>query len=255
MTAPQGLYYAIDDKHAAMDVENDEQEDEIEARKKFVPDWLSEIKPVFEDRPFSWSLLWRYMGPGWLMSLAYLDPGNLEADLQVGTQNGDEARHAHISLRATADLAGGCLRGLPAPVGERWRQFAPSSARCEVSVRGHSCVNCDPGALARHSHGTSAPDSGCQARRRHGQEPRRGALSRRHHAVSRECAASVPAATAPTVRHVTLSVSLQVCRDNYPWHVNLPLWLMTELAIIGSDIQEVIGSAIAFKLLFGFELW
>ena len=30
---------------------------------------------------------------------------------------------------------------------------------------------------------------------------------------------------------------------------------MTELAIIGSDIQEVIGSAIAFQLLFGLELW
>jgi hypothetical protein len=27
------------------------------------------------------------------------------------------------------------------------------------------------------------------------------------------------------------------------------LWIMTELAIIGSDIQEVIGSAIAFKIL------
>jgi len=47
----------------------------------------------------------------------------------------------------------------------------------------------------------------------------------------------------------------EVCRDNYPWHVNMPLWLMTELAIIGSDIQEVIGSAIAFRILFGWELW
>jgi Mn2+/Fe2+ NRAMP family transporter len=26
----------------------------------------------------------RFMGPGWVMSLAYLDPGNLEADLQQG---------------------------------------------------------------------------------------------------------------------------------------------------------------------------
>ena len=30
---------------------------------------------------------------------------------------------------------------------------------------------------------------------------------------------------------------------------------MTELAIIGSDIQEVVGSAIAFKILFGWKLW
>ena len=31
---------------------------------------------------FSWRKLFKFMGPGWLMSLAYLDPGNLEADLQ-----------------------------------------------------------------------------------------------------------------------------------------------------------------------------
>ena len=28
--------------------------------------------------------LWAYTGPAWLMSLAYLDPGNLESDLQSG---------------------------------------------------------------------------------------------------------------------------------------------------------------------------
>ena len=37
-------------------------------------------------RPFAWS--WRkfaaFAGPGWLMSLAYLDPGNPESDLQLG---------------------------------------------------------------------------------------------------------------------------------------------------------------------------
>ena len=30
-----------------------------------------------------WRLLWICTGPGWLMSLAYLDPGNLEADLYM----------------------------------------------------------------------------------------------------------------------------------------------------------------------------
>jgi hypothetical protein len=29
-----------------------------------------------------------YAGPGWLMSLAYLDPGNLESDLQSGAFTG-----------------------------------------------------------------------------------------------------------------------------------------------------------------------
>ena len=33
------------------------------------------------------------------------------------------------------------------------------------------------------------------------------------------------------------------------------LWIMTELAIIGSDIQEVIGSATALYILFGLPLW
>lgn len=33
---------------------------------------------------FSWRKLWRFAGPGWLMSLAYLDPGNLESSLQQG---------------------------------------------------------------------------------------------------------------------------------------------------------------------------
>ncbi|RKP39422.1 natural resistance-associated macrophage protein-domain-containing protein, partial [Dimargaris cristalligena] len=34
---------------------------------------------------FSWRKLWRYAGPGWLMAIAYLDPGNLESDLQSGS--------------------------------------------------------------------------------------------------------------------------------------------------------------------------
>lgn len=33
------------------------------------------------------------------------------------------------------------------------------------------------------------------------------------------------------------------------------LWIMTEFAIIGSDIQEVIGSATALNIIFGVPLW
>lgn len=29
--------------------------------------------------------LWAFTGPGFLMSIAYLDPGNIESDLQSGT--------------------------------------------------------------------------------------------------------------------------------------------------------------------------
>ena len=39
------------------------------------------------------------------------------------------------------------------------------------------------------------------------------------------------------------------CRETYPLAPRVVLWLMTEVAIIGSDVQEVIGSAIAIQLL------
>lgn len=45
------------------------------------------------------------------------------------------------------------------------------------------------------------------------------------------------------------------CRDEYPMHVRIPLWLLTELAIVASDIPEVIGTAFALNLLFGLPLW
>lgn len=41
----------------------------------------------------------------------------------------------------------------------------------------------------------------------------------------------------------------QHCRERYPGPVRIVLWLMAEFAIIGSDIQEVIGTAIAVSLL------
>jgi NRAMP (natural resistance-associated macrophage protein)-like metal ion transporter len=47
----------------------------------------------------------------------------------------------------------------------------------------------------------------------------------------------------------------QMCRLEYSRPVSNLLWVMTETAIIGSDIQEVLGSAIALKLLFGLDLW
>ena len=37
---------------------------------------------------FSWKLFMAYCGPGLLMSVAYVDPGNLESDLQAGAFTG-----------------------------------------------------------------------------------------------------------------------------------------------------------------------
>lgn len=46
----------------------------------------------------------------------------------------------------------------------------------------------------------------------------------------------------------------QACRDHYSKKVSFVLWLLCELAICACDLAEVIGSAIALKLLFGLPL-
>ena len=46
----------------------------------------------------------------------------------------------------------------------------------------------------------------------------------------------------------------QACRDAYPRPVGYALWIACELAIIACDLAEVIGTAIALKLLFGIPL-
>ncbi|MFD2261522.1 Nramp family divalent metal transporter [Lacibacterium aquatile] len=46
----------------------------------------------------------------------------------------------------------------------------------------------------------------------------------------------------------------QACRDAYPKPVGYVLWLLAELAIVATDIAEVIGTAIGLNLLFGIPL-
>ncbi|HHQ47625.1 MAG TPA: iron/manganese transporter [Acidobacteria bacterium] len=46
----------------------------------------------------------------------------------------------------------------------------------------------------------------------------------------------------------------QACRETYPPAVNVPLYVLAEVAITATDLAEVIGSAIAFNLLFGIPL-
>ena len=115
-----------------------------------------------------WSQLRHYAGPGFLVSLAYLDPGNIEADLQSGAYAGYQL--LWVLLWSTA--AGLLLQVFAVRLGVV---------------------------------------TGC---------------------------------------HLA-----QLCRQEFPFFTRLILWFMTELAIIGSDIQEVVGSAIAFKILFGWPLW
>ena len=46
----------------------------------------------------------------------------------------------------------------------------------------------------------------------------------------------------------------QACRDGYPRAVSIALWALAEIAIIATDLAEVIGTAIGLKLLMGIPL-
>ncbi|PKI42609.1 metal transporter Nramp2-like [Punica granatum] len=112
--------------------------------------------------PFSWRKLWLFTGPGLLMSVAFLDPGNLEGDLQAGAIAG----YSLLWLLMWATAMGLLIQMLSARVG------------------------------------------------------------------------------VATGRHLA-----ELCREEYPGWAGLALWFMAEVALIGADIQEVIGSAIAIQIL------
>ncbi|XP_077369359.1 natural resistance-associated macrophage protein 2-like isoform X2 [Festucalex cinctus] len=127
--------------------------------------YLEERVPVPQNdtqTAFSLRKLWAFTGPGFLMSIAYLDPGNIESDLQSGAKAG---------FKLLWVLLGATVMGL---------LLQRLSARLGVVTGMH---------LA------------------------------------------------------------QVCHHHYRTVPRIILWLMVELAIIGSDMQEVIGCAIAFSLL------
>ena len=46
----------------------------------------------------------------------------------------------------------------------------------------------------------------------------------------------------------------QSCRDHYSPPVRITLWVLCEIAIVACDLAEVLGSAVALQLLFGFPL-
>ncbi|GMQ09219.1 hypothetical protein CsSME_00052672 [Camellia sinensis var. sinensis] len=54
----------------------------------------------------SWRNLFAYIGPGFLVSIAYIDPGNFETDLQAGAQYKYEV---HISFLFTLDYISGFM--------------------------------------------------------------------------------------------------------------------------------------------------
>lgn len=126
--------------------------------------YLDEKIPIPDDSStrFSFRKLWAFTGPGFLMSIAYLDPGNIESDLQSGAVAGFKL----LWILLAATIIGLLLQRLAARLG------------------------------------------------------------------------------VVTGMHLA-----EVCHRQYPKFPRIALWLMVELAIIGSDMQEVIGSAIALNLL------
>ncbi|KAL4221936.1 hypothetical protein ACF0H5_017988 [Mactra antiquata] len=120
------------------------------------------VIPKSENVRFSFKKLWAFTGPGFLMSIAYLDPGNIESDLRSGSV----AEFKLLWLLLLATFLGLLMQRL--------------SARLGVVTGMH---------LA------------------------------------------------------------EICCRMYTKVPRILLWIMVEIAIIGSDMQEVIGTAIAFYLL------
>lgn len=145
------------------------------------------VIPEHEGTPklFSFRTLWLFTGPGWLMSIAYLDPGNIEADLQSGAI----AEYKLLWVLMWATVLGLIFQRLAARLGV-------VTGKHLAQVRVH-----------------------------------------RRHLGARSGIEQV------------LDFAAQVAYESYPTYPRVFLWIMVEIAIIGSDMQEVIGTAIAIYLL------
>uniref|UniRef100_A0A1I7SR14 Protein Malvolio n=2 Tax=Bursaphelenchus xylophilus TaxID=6326 RepID=A0A1I7SR14_BURXY len=141
--------------------DEDKESEEIIANDETIQ-YLVEIPEDVEKTGFSFRKLWAFTGPGFLMSIAYLDPGNIESDLQSGAT----ARYQLLWVLLFAHVLGFALQLLSAQL---------------------------------------------------------GVVSGRHMA--------------------------EVSRELYPRWPRYALWIMVEIAIIGSDMQEVIGTAVAIYML------
>ncbi|KAH7699714.1 natural resistance-associated macrophage protein isotype II, partial [Aphelenchoides avenae] len=76
-------------------------------------EYMVQIPDVDHGKAFSWRKLWAFTGPGFLMSIAYLDPGNIESDLQSGAV----ARYRLLWVLLSAHFLGFVLQRLSARLG------------------------------------------------------------------------------------------------------------------------------------------
>ncbi|XP_057415179.1 metal transporter Nramp7.2-like [Lotus japonicus] len=116
----------------------------------------------------AWRKFLTYVGPGFLVSLAYLDPGNMETDLQAGASH----RYELLWLVLVGLIFALIIQSLAANLG------------------------------------------------------------------------------VITGKHLS-----EVCKIEYPLSVKYCLWLLAEVAVIASDIPEVIGTAFSLNILFHIPLW
>ena len=75
----------IDQNEAVEDGEEQEEEDDGQRQGGTYLEEVIDVPLAEENGKFSFKTLWAFTGPGFLMSIAYLDPGNIESDLQSGT--------------------------------------------------------------------------------------------------------------------------------------------------------------------------
>lgn len=82
---------------------------EYKLRFKY-PTLVKNIFTLDEQEGFSFRKLWAFTGPGFLMSIAYLDPGNIESDLQSGVA----AKYKLLWVLLTATVLGLVMQRLAA---------------------------------------------------------------------------------------------------------------------------------------------
>lgn len=173
----------LDVRYGTLSQPNAHQDDQVERSINKTEDTHTETRSMFDDSMTEkmegtvheprgtfcckFGTFWSYAGPGWLMAIAYLDPGNLVSDLQAGAYTGYQL----LWVLLLAVILG-------------WL--------CQVLAL------------------------------------KLGAVTGKHLA--------------------------QVAREEYPRWLSIVLWLLTEVVIVGNDIQQIIGSGMSMTYLIYYSI-
>ena len=205
----------------------------------------SEASPLVPDDlddaplpPFSFAELLRFTGPGLMMSLAYIDPGNLE----VRRAPRPRPKRA-IATRAPGgrDMSAGgdAARGLHGGAPDMGPLVVHRN-RCHASGafrQNRNGLRRRPGAAAAVQRGLGRPLCGhswCL-----------GAPGARSSLQAQPC----PQGSSP------LASQASAVRAHYPRWLNYTVYVNLELAIMGADLQDLLGTAHALRLLTGLPLY